>query len=309
MRSLKNKRILVTGASGFIGSRLCRILQNQELELHGISRKSKDNMGKGVKYWVADLTEMARVKTVLARIRPDIIFHLASHVVGARTMENVMPAFMNNLQSTVNLLVAATEIGCQKLVLAGSQEEPLPEDVEAIPSSPYAAAKWSASAYARMFHALYRTPVSIARIYMVYGPGQGDETKLIPYVTTSLLQEITPKLTGGTRKIDWIYVDDVAKGLLSIALAKGIDGRTIDIGSGSAVTIKNTVNKLQRIVNSGVQPVFGDIPDRPMETIRVADIEKTYDTVRWKPEIDLQQGLEKVVTWYQHELELNPPQK
>ena len=305
MRSLNNKRILVTGASGFIGSRLCRILHNQEVELHGVSRKSMKDRGMDMRWWVADLTEMDRIKTVLGRIRPDIIFHLASHVVGARTMENVMPAFRNNLQSTVNLLAAATEIGCQKLVLAGSQEEPLSEDVDAIPSSPYAAAKWSASAYARMFHALYHTPVSVARIYMVYGPAQGDETKLIPYVTTSLLQKTAPKLTGGTRKIDWIYVDDVAKGLLSIALAKNVDGRTIDIGSGTSVSIKDTVIKLQRIVNNGVRPLFGDIPDRPMETIRVADMEETFNLIGWNPEISLRQGLEKVVAWYKHKLGLD----
>ena len=165
-------------------------------------------------------------------IRPDVIFHLASHVKGAPNLEHVLPTFRSNLQSTVNLLTLAAEKGCKRMVITGSLAEPEPENGELFPSAPYAAAKWASSGYARMFHALYKLPVVIARVFMVYGPAQQDLTKLIPYVTLSLLRGEKPKISSGGRPVDWIYVSDVVDGFMALAEAPGIDGGTFEIGSG-----------------------------------------------------------------------------
>jgi len=295
-----HKKVLVTGASGFIGSHLCQSLYDAGAEVHGVSRDKRTTDTAGTHWWQEDLSNKNEIDNLLNDIEPDYIFHLASYVVGARDLENVMPTFLSNLSSTVNLLTSATKLGCTRIVLVGSQEEPQKGNV--IPSSPYAAAKWSASAYARMFHALYNTPVTIARVFMVYGPGQNDLNKLIPYVTLALLREQIPKLTGGTRQIDWIYVKDIASGLLSLAASKNVEGRTVDLGSGSLVTIKDTINTLEKIISGKTKPVFGSIPDRPMEQVRVADVKKTYDMIGWKPEIRLQQGLKNTVEWYKCQL-------
>jgi nucleoside-diphosphate-sugar epimerase len=90
--------------------------------------------------------------------------------------------------------------------------------------SPYAAAKFAASAYGRMFHALYHTPVTILRLFMVYGPGQQDLRKLVPYVTLALLKGEMPRVSSGVREVDRIYVDDVAAGYLAAATATGVEG-------------------------------------------------------------------------------------
>ncbi len=294
----ENKKALVTGASGFIGSHLCNLLNNAGVEVHGVSRDKRTIDTAGTKWWQGDLSKLTDVDHLLNDIKPDYIFHLASYVVGARDLENVIPTFLSNLSSTVNLLTCATKLGCKRIVLVGSQEEP--EKGNVVPSSPYAAAKWSAGAYARMFHALYNTPVTIARVFMVYGPGQNDLSKLIPYVTLSLLREQIPKLTGGTRQIDWVYVEDVAKGLLSLAASKNVEGCTVDLGSGFLFSIKDTINKLEQIIGGKTKPVFGSIPDRPMEQVRVADVKKTYEMIGWKPDIDLEKGLRITVDWYKH---------
>ena len=291
-----NKKALVTGASGFIGSHLCNLLNNTGVEVHGVSREKRTTDTAGTIWWQGDLSKLTDVNHLLNDIKPDYIFHLASYVVGARDLENVIPTFLSNLSSTVNLLTCATKLGCTRIVLVGSQEEPDKGNV--IPSSPYAAAKWSAGAYARMFHALYSTPVTIARVFMVYGPGQNDLSKLIPYVTLSLLREQDPKLTGGTRQIDWVYVEDVAKGLLSLAASKNVEGCTVELGSGFLVSIKDTIKKLEKIIGGKTKPVFGSIPDRPMEQVRVADIKKTYDMIGWKPAVGLEKGLRTTVDWY-----------
>lgn len=291
-----NKKALVTGASGFIGSHLCNLLNYAGVEVHGVSREQRTTDAAGTIWWQGDLSKLTDASHILNDVKPDYIFHLASHVVGARDLENVIPTYLSNLSSTVNLLTCATKLGCTRIVLVGSQEEP--DKGNLIPSSPYAAAKWSASAYARMFHALYNTPVTIARVFMVYGPGQNDLSKLIPYVTLSLLQGKIPRLTSGTRLIDWVYVEDVAKGLLSLAVSENVEGRTVDLGSGFLLSIKATINKLEQIIGGKTKSVFGSIPDRPMEQVRVADVKKTYEMIGWKPDIGLEKGLRTTVDWY-----------
>ena len=95
-----------------------------------------------------------------------------------------------------------------------------------------------------MFQALYGFPAAIARVLMVYGPAQHDITKLVPYVIDCMLRGEAPKISSGTRRIDWIYVDDVVRGFLQLAAADGVDGQSVDLGSGSTVTIRELVDQL-----------------------------------------------------------------
>jgi UDP-glucose 4-epimerase len=155
------------------------------------------------------------------------------------------------LQSTVNLLTLAAEYNCRRIVLTGSLAELEFENGDTAPSSPYAAAKWASNGYARMFYALYELPVVIARVFMVYGPGQMDFTKLIPYVTLALLQGRTPKISSGNRLVDWIYVSDVVNGFLALAQVSDVDGATLDLGSGSLVSIREIVHRLTLLIGSG----------------------------------------------------------
>jgi nucleoside-diphosphate-sugar epimerase len=177
-------------------------------------------------------------------------------------------------------------------------EEPDQEEAGAIPCSPYAAAKWASSAYARMFHALYKTPVVLARLFMVYGPGQQDVHKLIPYVTLSALRQEAPKLSSGQRLVDWIYVEDVVDGLLSMAQAPDVEGRSIEIGSGVLVSVGTVAQEIVHIINPDIKPVFGHIPERPMEQERVANTEVTYAAIGWKAGTSLNEGLQNTVQWY-----------
>lgn len=296
-------RVLVTGASGFIGSHLCRRLVGDAAEIHAVSRSTHPDDGAPVRWWQGDLADIATVRGIFRGAKPDFVFHLASHVMGAPTLEHVLPTFHDNLQTTVNLLTAAAELGCRRIVLAGSLVEPQPGHDEYAPCSPYAAAKCASSAYARMFHALYGVPAVIARVFMVYGPRQQDSSKLIPYVTRSLLQGQRPRITSGGRLVDWIYVDDVVNGLLAAAQAPGVDGSTIDLGSGRLVSIRDIVQHLAKLVDSRARPAFDAVPERPLEPIRWADTSRTYATIGWRPLTALGEGLQLTVKWYQKDLE------
>jgi UDP-glucose 4-epimerase len=297
LSSYSGRKVLVTGASGFIGNHLCESLREGGSEVHAISRHRAEECADGIRWWRGDMAESERVAQIIKSVQPEIIFHLASRVDGSRNAALVLPTLRSNFMSTVNVLSAADEIDCGRVVLAGSLEEPIPGDLQQIPCSPYAAAKWASGGYARMFQKLYQLPVITLRVFMVYGPGQQDLKKLVPYVILSLLRGQSPKLSSGSREVDWIYVGDVVEGFLTAGVGSGATG-TVDIGSGELVTIREVVERLVREVNPGIQPLFGAIPDRPMEQVRVADIATSAQRIGWKPATPLYQGLKKTVEWY-----------
>jgi nucleoside-diphosphate-sugar epimerase len=299
MMALENKTVMVTGAGGFIGSHLCRRLLNEGARIHGVSRTIRDNQASDITWWYGDLSELSFSRELVETVRPDLIFHLASHVVGHRELHAVQPTFHANLHGAVNLLTVTSEIGCERIILVGSQEEPdHSQSSQAVPASPYAAAKWAASAYARMCHALYKTPVAIARVFMVYGPGQKDTKKLIPYTILSLLEGVAPRLTSGERPVDWIYVQDVIEGLLAMAQSDELDGRTVDLGSGSLITVREVVENIADLIKADRPPLFGGMAERKMEQIRKANRQETRDLIEWQAETSLRDGIETTIQWY-----------
>jgi nucleoside-diphosphate-sugar epimerase len=296
-RDLGASRALVTGASGFIGGHLCRLLGASGVEVHGVSRRDRVG-GEGVcRWWRADLATPGEAGRLLERIGPDVVFHLASHVFGSRDLSRVLPTFHDNLATTVYLLTAAAELGDCRIVVAGSMDEP--RDGEgSFPSSPYAAAKIAAGTYARMFHDLYHLPITVARIFMVYGPDQKDEKKLVPYVVRSLLAGESPRLSGGTREVDWVYVEDVARALAELAWREDLAGRTLDVGTGVRSSVSTVVEILEELVGGDARAIFGAVDERPRETEPVADVEGTWELARWRSEVELRDGLERTVAWY-----------
>jgi UDP-glucose 4-epimerase len=233
----------------------------------------------------------------MAAIRPEIVFHLASGVTGSREIAQVRPTFENNLASTVNLLLAATEADCERIVLTGSMEEPRPENPDPLPPSPYAAAKWASTVYARMFHSLYESPVVALRVFMVYGPEQQDSTKVIPYVGRCFLEGIAPKLSSGRRLVDWVYVDDVVEAYMRAMQVPEALGKTLDVGSGIRVSIREVVERLAKLTATSVRPLFGGLPDRPLESDPVANVDSTYEILGWRAMTDLDAGLRSTVDW------------
>lgn len=303
--SLSGRRLLVTGASGFIGARLCRRAVDEGAVVHALSRRPRGE-GDDVNWECGDLTDEAVASDLLRRVRPDLVVHLASEVSGGRELELVLPMLRANLIATVNVMLACAEVGCSRLVLAGSMEEPDMADPDAVAQSPYAVAKWSALAYARHLHALHDLPVVHLRVFMVYGPGQLDLRKLVPYVTVSLLRGEAPKLTSGERGVDWVYVDDVVDAFLRASALPGLEGRTLDIGSGSLTTARDLVLRLRELVGGDVEPAFGAIPDRALERVRAAKPGVAAEAMSWRPQTPLGEGLSRTVAYYRSRLDELP---
>ena len=294
---IRDLKVLVTGGSGFIGSHLCQRLRGEGAEVHATSRVDRTDGHTGPIWWKHDMADLSMARHLLATVKPDVVYHLAGSVGASPDFDLVMPTYHSLLTSTINLLVAATEAGCRRVILSGSFTEPAPGLTNPSPSSPYAAAKWAASGYGRMFHDLFQAPVVILRPFMVFGPEQAP-SKLIPSAILSLVRGISPTISSGKRKADWVYVNDVIDGFVSAATAPGIEGATIDLGSGRLVSIRGIVERLVVIVGSDLKPGFGAVPDRPGENETVADTAGASATLGWAPATPLEAGLRQTVEWY-----------
>ena len=130
---------------------------------------------------------------------------------------------------------------------------------------------------------------------MVYGPGQLDVTKLIPYVTRCFLTGEVPELSSGRRPIDWVYVEDVADAFLAAAVTTGVSGEVIDVGSGELHTIREIVDALAAKTGVSTPPRFGELPDRPAELAGAADTTKALALLGWKAQTSLDEGLSLTV--------------
>lgn len=295
--ALSRLRILVTGATGFIGGHVVELFLQAGAEVHAVARRPDrtTSLGTPVLWHLADLADAGATRAAVEASKPDQIIHLAGLVKGARDPELMLPMFSANVASTVNVLDAARSCGVSRVHLAGSLEDST--EPGGIETSPYALSK----AAARLYGDHYRTKTALEvvnhQIFMVYGPAQLDETKLIPYVIRCLQAGQEPALSSGTRLVDWVYVSDVAEG---IARSCVIEAPLVPIplGTGSLVTIRSVVDQLITLSGTDVRPRFGSLDDRANEVERVADTETTRALLHWTPSVGLAEGLQAALDWY-----------
>ena len=295
------RRLLVTGATGFIGWHLCRELVGLGAEVHALARGATTvNVPAGCKVWAVDMADVEALRQAMGVVRPDTVFHLASVVDARQDRGLVLPLLHSNLVAAIHLALVCEELGCGHIVAVGSSEEPVNHEVETAPMSPYAAAKASATVYFRMFHRVFGLPVVILRPFLTYGPRQASRTKLIPYTISMLLRGESPKLGSGRRVCDFIFVADVVRGLLKAGLTDNVFGRTLDLGTGVGTSVREVIELLVGLSGSRARPNFGALPDRLGEHAQVADNAATRRLLGWEPRWSLRKGLAATIEWYRH---------
>ena len=199
------RRYLVTGGRGFIGRHLLARLAAQGAEVHATTRSATPPADPGVRWWRVDLADAAATEELVTRVQPDVVLHLAGRADGTRRLDAVVPILTDTLLTTVSVLAAAARLPQCKVVLAGSVEDGGHQpDVH----SPYAASKAAAATYATLFHGLWQLDVTVLRLAMVYGPDDPNAHRLIPSVVAAFADGRRPAVSSGTRRIDWVYVEE-----------------------------------------------------------------------------------------------------
>jgi nucleoside-diphosphate-sugar epimerase len=300
-RSYQQMKVLITGASGFLGSHLVERLASAGARLHLVSRTPAPHELQGC-WYQQDLSDFCGTEALLRRIEPELIFHLTSESRGDAELDNVLPTFRNDLTCAVNCLVAATRIQCRRIIITGSLEEPSERTRGQSPArvslTPYAVAKHATRLYANLFRAAYGLPLVTVVPFMTYGPRQ-KPFKVVPYTILTLLAGGQPRLSSGKRRVDWIYVDDVIDCFAAAGMAPDVEGRIFEVGSSELVSIEAVADLIAALIPGSKRALFGAEPDRGHD--RVSNIAPAAQCLGWQPRTPLRQGLEATIDWYRRQ--------
>jgi nucleoside-diphosphate-sugar epimerase len=279
--------ILVVGGSGFLGRALVGRLRQQGHQVVSASRNGEYRVDAASKYSVAKM---------FREVKPFTVYHLTSESKGTRELDNMPATFDNDLTAAFNLLLATAmlprEPGRVRFIMAASLEEP---EGDALPLTPYAAAKLASTMYGRMFKAYYGVDVRICRLMMTYGPGQKD-FKVIPSTINTLLRDQPMRIGSGTRKVDWVYLDDVIDGLIAAGQIDHLDD-IVDLGTGRLVTVGEVAREIARQLGKEHLLEIGE-GARGTEVVRAADTESARARLGFRAKTSLADGLAATIAWH-----------
>jgi len=307
------QRVVLTGATGFIGAHLAHRLRADGADLSLIVRSAVaaarrlpglDGNAGGPRWIEADLTRRESLRAALRALRPRFVFHLAADTSGDRSPEHASTAVAVNFQGTVNLLDALDTSATEHVVTIGTAEEygpgavPFREDQAPLPLSPYSASKAAATAWCGMAHRAFGLPVTVLRLFLVYGPGQ-PPVHLIPQAIAAAQRGEDFATTRGEQTRDFIYVDDVVGACCLAATTPAAGGEVINVASGEERTVRDVITRIYREVDGPGRPALGALPYREPEIWRyVGSNQKARDLLGWVPRIGFDEGLRRTVASY-----------
>ena len=307
-------RILLTGATGFLGSHvLRRLLAAGQTAVAAVIRSSSnpwriaDLTGRFERV-DGDLRRLTAAESAVTAFTPDTVVHLAW--AGVTNAFRNDPRQIENVEATANLVRLAQGCGVKHWIGLGSQAEYGPqsgaigEDAATQPTTLYGVTKLCACMLARHLCAAARLRFAWVRLFSAYGP-MDDPSWMIPHVTLRLLNGARPALTAGTQRWDYVYVADAADAIVRVAQTPAAAG-IFNLGSGRTETIRTVVERIRDLVNPAAELGFGEVPYRPDQVMHLeADIAKLTAATGWTPQTPLDKGLQMTVKWYQeHRAEL-----
>jgi NAD dependent epimerase/dehydratase len=313
--NLKEKRILVTGADGFIGSHLVEQLVAKGAKVTALAQYNSFNHWG----WLEDLSCLDVVNVVSGDIRDphfcmtltkniDVMFNLAALIPIPYSYVSPSSYVDTNIHGTLNLCQAARINGILKFVQTSTSEVygtaqyvPIDERHPLAPQSPYSATKIGSDSIALSFFYSFELPVVIARPFNCYGPRQSARA-VIPTIVVQVANGATEIRLGNLSTTrDFTYVEDTCRGLMAIAEMDSGLGEVFQIGSNQEISIAELVVEIGNVMGKTVSPVLESVRLRPdkSEVFRlVCDNSKLFKATGFKPAIPLPEGLARAVEWF-----------
>jgi NAD dependent epimerase/dehydratase len=311
----KDKRVLVTGADGFIGSHLVEKLCRSGAKVRALSCYNSFNSWG----WLETLACLNEIEVISGDVRDphfctnitkdmQIVFHLAALIAIPYSYVAPDSYVDTNVKGTLNICQGAKENGCERLIHTSTSEVygtaqyvPIDENHPLQPQSPYSASKIGADHMAMSFYLTFGLPVIIARPFNTYGPRQSAR---------AVIPTIIGQIAAGKKQIylgdvsptrDFNYVLDTCHGFMGLAQSDPAVGEVINIGSGNEISVADTLEQIKKIMNSDVEFIMDEQRMRPAdsEVYRLCcDNTKIKQLIGYAPEYSLEQGLKKTVEWF-----------
>lgn len=306
-RSYRGRRVVVTGAAGFVGANACAALVAESAEVHALVRPGCTSWRLAhlshAELHEVDLTDQGSVVRTLAALRPWCVFHLATYSAYAAHPDEQMRLRVD-VGATLAVLEGARGAGCHRLVHAGSSLEygpydrPIAEDDLLRPVVHRGVSKAAATLAVLRAARACGDGATVLRLFSVYGPWEHPHRLVPSAVRAALAGEVLPLTSPGLRH-DLVYADDVAEALLRAGLEPGAYGEAINIGSGEQHSNEDVVDLVERAAGAQVRRKVGAFAARPCDSeCWVADIRKAERLLGWRPATSLARGIERAVSWW-----------
>jgi len=293
---LKNKRILVTGGNGYLGRHLVERLKGIDADVY-IMDKFGD---ASAKKFILDITDLEVVKTAIAKIQPEIIFHLAASLNRERSFDRFDDTNNVNLNGTKNLLFALQNTEYQHFIFTstsevyGSNIAPFVETQLVDAASPYSLTKVFAENFINTFSKTYDKGFTILRLFNFFGRNMSPKF-FIPQMVNTFRKDEKFEMTEGEQKRDFLYLDDVISAMV-LAARQPATNEIYNVCSGHAVSLKELVLEVKKKLNSQSEIVFGALPYRENEVWNmVGDNTKIQKKLGFKPQYNLAGGIEQML--------------
>ncbi len=317
---IKEKRIVVTGAAGFIGSNLTDSLLEQGAEVVGIDNLFNgrmENLDEAFKYskfkfHKGDIRDLNFLLDIFEDI--DIVYHLAAFASVPQSVK--MPENCNdvNVNGVLNVLNAARRMDVEKIVYASSSSVygdiptlPKKEDMRRLPISPYGVAKLACEAYMQVYHHVYGINTTSLRYFNVYGPRQKDSTYsgVIAIWLGNIIRDEDLTIFGdGKNSRDFTYIKDVIQANL-LAANQDVAGEIFNIGAGLPITLTNLAKLILKLIHKEHLKIKYTVP-RPGDILHsYADISKANRLLKFEPKYNQENGLEDYLKWYDQKFGTN----
>lgn len=306
---LRNIPVFITGATGFIGSHLCRRLVSLGATVHILVRKPErlfriKDIQDSLQIWHGDLGNFNFVKKIISGIKPVKIYHLAAYVNPARSTNLLESVIEDNVKGTVNLLRALENIDFDCFVNTGTCEEygdnpaPFTEEQRENPVSPYSASKVATTYFCQMLYKVQGLPIVTLRPFLTYGPYQ-ESGLLIPSLIKCCLEKRDFKMSKGEQTREFNYVDDIVEGFYKASITEKAIGEIINLGNGKEYRILELVEIIIGLMGNPICVEVGALPYRKGETTHFfCSNKKARSLLNWNPKTDLIDGLKKTIDWY-----------
>lgn len=306
----QGKPVLVTGASGFVGSHLANQLLVKKSKVITLSQKGAKHSAQIINE-IGSVENFENLNKIIKKHKIELIFHLAAQPIVEIGQANPIKTFEVNIRGTWNVLESARENNIQKVIIASTvhvygdnPKVPFKEKYFPQPSRPYETSKACADLLAQSFADTYNLPVEIPRFVNIYGPGDFNFSRLIPKVIKSILSGQQPEVWDIGSVRDFLYIDDAINAYLLLAqkhLDNGKRLRVFNFGTGKPIQIYDLVKKIIQLTKREIEVKMENPPEERFNEIKkqFVSIAKAKRELGWQPLVDLEEGLSKTIKWYQ----------